>query len=138
MKKIYLLFLLLIGCAALNADTLPDFTVTDVFAKQDNFIYIKLQNLSPHGLNPTQITPGIKEKIFLTIYIDNIKRSEYKLKYMDKRLFGKKSTILFRTNFRTQKGLELNVKAHVNPLKLIGETNFFNNTLGKKIHPDKK
>lgn len=138
MKKIYFLFLLLIGGAGLTASTLPDFTVTDVFAKKDNFIYIELQNLSPHNVNHAEITPGMKEKIFLTIFIDNIKRSEYKLKYIDDKLFKKKSTILFRTNFRTQKGLELNVKGHVNPLKIIGETNFFNNTLEKKIHPDKK
>lgn len=130
--------MILIGGAGLTAANLPDFAVTDVFAKKDNFVYIKLQNLSPYDLNHTQITPGIKEKIFLTIFINNIKRSEYKLKYMDKTLFGKKSTILFRTNFRMQKGLTLNVKAHVNPLKIIRETNLLNNTLEKKIQPGKK
>lgn len=138
MRKIILLFLVFIGGAGLTADTLPDFTVTDILAKTDNFIYIKIQNISPHGVNQSMITPAVKEKIFLTIFIDNVKRSEYKLKYMDTKLLGGKSTILFRTNFRLQKGLELNVKAHVNPLKIIGETNFFNNTLEKKIQPGKK
>jgi hypothetical protein len=140
MKKIWPLLLFLLVCPAIsitnavgaanpgNPTNPADFAVTGIFIKQDNFIHVKLQNLSAFDVS---IQPGLKEKIFLTIYIDNIKRAEYKLKYMDRKLFKKRSTIFFRTNFRAQKGRRLKIKVHVNPLKIIKETNFLNNTLGK-------
>lgn len=131
MKKAGLFFLLLLmGCLSLTAANLPDFTAADIITQKDNFIYIKLQNLSPHSL---QVTPQQKEKIFLILFINNIKRAEYKLKYMDKKLFTPNGIILFRTNFRLQKGMDLKVKARVNPLKIIPETNFLNNTREKSL-----
>lgn len=135
MKKICFSFLFLMSCLELTAAKLPDFTVIDIFTKKDNFIYIKLQNLSIHDF---QVTPDLKEKIFLTIFINNVKRSEYKFKYIDKKLFLKKSTILFRTNFRMQKGLNLKVKVQLNRLRIIRESNFLNNTLEKRLHLDEK
>jgi len=136
MKKIWLSLLFLISCLELTtAANLPDFTVADIITKKDNFIYIKIQNLSIHDF---QVTPEHKEKIFLTIFINNVKRSEYKLKYFDKILFSKKSTILFRTNFRLQKGLELKVKVQLNQLRIIPESNFLNNTLGKRLRFNEK
>lgn len=131
MKKAGLFFLLLIGCLGLTAaNNVPDFTAADIITQKDNFIYIKLQNLSPHSV---QVTPQQKEKIFLILFINNIKRAEYKLKYMDKKLFTPKGVILFRTNFRLQKGMDLKVKTQVNPLKVIPETNFLNNTREKRL-----
>jgi hypothetical protein len=133
MKKIWpLLLFLLVGPALSITDAVgaADFTVTDIFTKPDNFVQIKLQNRSATDV---PIQPALKEKIFLTIYIDNIKRAEYKLKYMDQRLFKKRGTVFFRTNFRTQKGMRLKVKAHVNPQKIIKETNFLNNSLQKTL-----
>jgi hypothetical protein len=136
MKKIWLSLLCLISCLGLTtAANLPDFTVTDILTKKDNFIYIKLQNISIYGF---QVTPEHKEKIFLTIFINNVKRSEYKLKYIDKKLFLEKSTVLFRTNFRLQKGSDLKVKVHLNRLKIIRENNFLNNTLEKKLRFNEK
>ena len=136
MKKIWLSLLCLISCLGLTtAANLPDFTVTDILTKKDNFIYIKLRNLSIYDF---QVTPEHKEKIFLTIFINNVKRSEYKLKYIDKKLFLEKSTILFRTNFRLQKGSDLKVKVHLNRLKIIRESNFLNNTLEKKLRFNEK
>ena len=136
MKKIWLSLLCLISCLGLTtAANLPDFTVTDILTKKDNFIYIKLRNLSIYGF---QVTPEHKEKIFLTIFINNVKRSEYKLKYIDKKLFLEKSTVLFRTNFRSQKGSDLKVKVHLNRLKIIRESNFLNNTLEKKLRFNEK
>ncbi len=135
MKKICFSFLFFMSCLELTAANLPDFTVIDIIAKKDNFIYIKLQNLSIHDF---PVTPGLKEKIFLTIFINNVKRSEYKLKYIDKKLFLKKSAILFRTNFRMRKGLNLKVKVQLNRLRIIHESNFLNNTLEKRLHLDEK
>ncbi len=135
MKKIYFFFLFLMSCLELTAASLPDFTVADIIAEKDNFIYIKLQNLSIHDF---QVTPDLKEKIFLTIFINNVKRTEYKLKYINKKLFMKKSTILFRTNFRMRKGLDLKVKVQLNRSKIIHESNFLNNTLEKRLHLDEK
>jgi hypothetical protein len=136
MKKIWLSLLCLISCLGLTtAANLPDFTVTDILTKKDNFIYIKLQNISIYGF---QVTPEHKEKIFLTIFIKNVKRSEYKLKYIEKKLFLEKSTVFFRTNFRLQKGSDLKVKVHLNRLKIIRENNFLNNTLEKKLRFNEK
>jgi hypothetical protein len=118
------------GCLGLTPANLPDFTAADIITQKDNFIYIKVQNLSPHSI---QVTPQQKEKIFLILFINNIKRAEYKLKYMDKKLFSPNSTILFRTNFRLHKGKNLKVKARVNPLKIIPESNFLNNTREKNL-----
>jgi hypothetical protein len=132
MKKAGLFFLLLMVCLGLRAANLPDFTAADILSQKDNFIYIKLRNLSPHSV---QVTSQQKEKIFLIIFINNIKRAEYKLKYMDKKLFTPKGVILLRSNFRLQKGKDLKVKAMVNPLKIIQETNFLNNTREKRLKP---
>ncbi|MCP5106686.1 MAG: hypothetical protein GY950_25100 [bacterium] len=133
MKKIYILLLFFFAGTTLSAANLPDFTVSDIIAKHDNFIHIKLQNRSPFAAD---IKPELKEKIFLTIFINNIKRSEYKLKYMDKNLFKPNGTILFRTNFRMPKGATLKIKAKINPKKIIKETNFLNNTLEKRLQPN--
>lgn len=139
MKKIWPLLLLLLaapvvsitGSAAPAAPVgPPDFAVTEIFIKQDKFIHVKLQNLSAFDV---PIQPELKEEIFLTIYIDDIKRTEYKLKYLDQKLFMKRSTIFFRTNFRVQKGLHLKIKIQLNPLKCINETNFLNNTMEKTL-----
>lgn len=138
MKKLCLLLLITAGCARLAAANLPDFAVTDILTDNDKFICLKLQNLAPFDTDPAQITPGTKEKIFLTIFINNTKRSEYKLKYLEPKLLKKNGTTLFRTNFRCPQGQELTVKAHINPQNVLQETNTLNNTLEKKMSPDKK
>ena len=78
----------------------------------------------------------IKEKIFLTIYINNLKRAEYKVKYINAALFKKKGRCLFRTNFRLQQPLQL--KVEVNRLKIFPETNYNNNHMTKKMVPGRK
>lgn len=138
MKIIGLLLFIITGCLRLSAANLPDFAVMDILKDKDNFICIKIQNLSPFDTDPSLITPETKEKIFLAIYINNTKRSEYKLKYMDMKLFKQRSSILFRTNFRLQQGPELRVKAHINPQNILKEINSINNTFEKKMSPDKK
>lgn len=101
----------------------PNLAVTGIQAGNDGFVHIKLQN---KGGGYT--VPGMdKEKIFLTIYIDNIKRTEYKLKYMPPALFAPLGTVLFRTNFRYRKGLS--ITAEINRLKVVPETDYSNNKL---------
>ncbi len=132
MKRGFLLFLIalcLCGVGHLTANDKPDFIAADIMVKADQFIHIKLQNKSTVNYS---VTEELKEKIFLTIYINNIKRAEYKIKYIDLNLFKPKGTILFRTNFRMQKGL--NIKVEVNPLKVIPESNFLNNQLVKQLN----
>jgi hypothetical protein len=124
-----LVLLIAWGCIGLfAADARPDFAVTDILVMQDRFIHIKLSNRSAAGY---PITPALKEKVFLTIYINNLKRAEYKIKYIDPKLFKKRGTILFRTNFRLQKSLKVTVE--INRLKVIPENDFSNNRLTKQV-----
>lgn len=119
------------GCPLLEAAQEADFKVADIILRPDRFVYIKLQNISN---TPVTIKPGIKEKVFLIIYLDGVKRTGYKLKYFQKRLFRRRGTLLFRTNFRPPpKGKTLRVKAHINPLKILGEKNYRNNILEKRL-----
>ena len=129
MKYGFVFFLMTFCClGGLSAAEQPDFIVSDIAAQPDQFIHVRLENRSPVNF---QVSPEMKEKIFLTIYINDIKRAEYKLKYIDQKLFNPRSTILFRTNFRIQE--DLRIKVQVNPLKIIPEANFLNNTLTKQL-----
>jgi len=132
MRRSFLFFLIALclgGVGNLIANDKPDFIAADIMVEADQFIHIKLQNKSSVNYS---ITPELNEKIFLTIYINDIKRAEYKIKYIDLKLFKPKGTILFRTNFRMQKGL--NIKVEVNPLKVIPESDFSNNQLVKQLN----
>jgi len=131
MRKNLLFFfivLCLCGVESLEARGKPDFIVSDIVVSKDKFIHIKLQNRSVYDFPVTQ---KIKEKIFLTIYINNIKRAEYKVKYLNPKLFKKKSTLFFHTNFRLKKGLKM--KVEINRLKIIPESNYLNNRLIKQL-----
>lgn len=129
--KGYLVSLMMVLTLAMWVDARPappkpDFVVSDIVTLPDQFIHVKLHNRS--GAN-CAVLPKIKEKIFLVIYVNNVKRAEYKIKYMNPKLFKPNGKILFRTNFRKQKGLR--IKAVVNHLKIIPESNFSNNTKEK-------
>lgn len=126
---LFLIALCLCGVNLLTANEKPDFIAADITVKADQFIHIKLQNKSTVNYS---ITPELKEKIFLTIHINNIKRAEYKIKYIDPKLFKSKGIIFFRTNFRMQKGLI--IKVEVNRLKVIPESDFLNNQLVKQLN----
>ncbi|UCH94368.1 MAG: hypothetical protein JSV88_29430 [Candidatus Aminicenantes bacterium] len=131
MKRSILLFLIALCLCRVESpsdNNKPDFVVPGIVVQADQFIHIKLKNKSTTHY---PITPELKEKIFLTIYINNIKRAEYKIKYIDPKLFKSGGTILFPTNFRMQKGL--NIKVEINRLKVIPESDFSNNKLIKKF-----
>lgn len=118
----FLAVLLCFGPVVSSAGQQPDFTVTGIQAG-GGFVQIKLQNRG----GACTVPGNAKEKIFLTIYIDNIKRTEYKLKYMPPKLFTPRGTVLFRTNFRYRKGLR--ITAEINRLKVVPETNYTNNKM---------
>lgn len=130
---------LICGCIAviaglnmLSAAPTADFAVTGIMVN-GGFVTIELKNKST-GAVP--LTPALKEKVFLIVYINNLKRAEYKIKYLDPKLFKKQGKILLRTNFRAQK--PVNVRAEVNLLKVIPERNFSDNRLTKTVSTGSK
>ena len=128
------LFLSLSLLAMLTSRTpgasMPDFRVSDIFVLNDKFIAITLENISGEKWN---LTPETKEQIFLTVYIDQIKRAEYKAKYIDPTLFLPKSRILFKTNFRLFQ--PLGIRVEINRDRFIPEPDYQNNTLEKTLSP---
>ena len=131
MKRSILFFLIVLclrGVNHLGANNQPDFIISEILVQTDRFIHIKLQNKSTADC---PISAELKEKIFLVIYINNIKRAEYKIKYIDSKLFKPNGVTLFRTNFRMQKGL--NLKVEINLLKVIPESDFSNNVSIKQL-----
>ena len=109
---------------------MPDFRVSAIFVLNDKFIAITLENISGEKWN---LTPETKEQIFLTVYIDQIKRAEYKAKYIDPTLFLPKSRILFKTNFRLFQ--PLGIRVEINRDRLIPEPDYQNNSLEKTLSP---
>lgn len=116
----------------LSAAPPADFCVTKIMVR-GGFVTIELKNKSTGDV---PLTPALKEKVFLIVYINNLKRAEYKIKYLDPKLFKKQGKILLRTNFRAQK--PVNVRAEVNPLKVIPERNFSDNRLTKTVSTGSK
>lgn len=102
-----------------------DFAVSEIIIKPDKFLYVKLENLSG---KPLLLTADLKEKTALIIYINDVKRVEYKFKYFNPAFFSQKNSILHRTNFRLS-DKEIKVKATFDPLLQIAEKNRQNNTL---------
>jgi len=128
-KLILSLTAVLINTLLVVPATTPDFVVSDIEVRPNKFIYIKLQNRSENSL---KITAQQGEVIFLTLYINNIKRAEYKAKYLDKRLWLKNSMVFFRTNFRLIDPLK--IKVEINREHHIPESSFTNNTLEKSLN----
>ena len=108
---------------------LPDFTVTKFITSQTGFLHIQLENLSQHAVT---IKEEWREKTFLTLYINRIKRAEFTFKHLDPALFKKNGSIVHRTNFRTGKPMTITVK--INHDRLIPESSYFNNELTEKMH----
>ncbi len=134
MKKICALLLFFaLAPWGLTAAASHDFAVTGIIKGSDHFVRVKLKNLSK---DPVKITRELKEKIFLSLFINNIKRAEFKLKYIDPKLFRPGGSVLLRTNFRLPGGgQKVNIKVSLNPGKIIPERNYSNNTLGKRLTP---
>lgn len=104
-----------------------DVGIKDIVVGSKGFIYIELENLG----DDIPLQAEWQEKVFLTIYINNLKRAEYKLKYIDATLFKKQGKLLFPTNFRVPQKLE--IKAVINEPPLFSETDVTNNELSKQL-----
>ena len=77
--------------------------------------------------------PQSREKVFLSLAINGVKRAEYKVKAIDPTIFLKSSFIVFKTNFRV--GQPLRIRVEVNGEKAVPETDFSNNILEKDLRP---
>jgi hypothetical protein len=127
-KRLWLWALIALTIGSLSAVIPADFAVTGIQAGADGFVYVELKNKTNEDI---LLSPELKEKVFLVIYINNLKRAEYKIKYLDPKLFKKQGVVMLRTNFRVQKPID--VRAEVNPLKAIPEVNLSDNRLAKRV-----
>jgi hypothetical protein len=116
-----------------SASVPADFAVESIQIPANGFIHIKLANRSAAAV---ALSPQILEKTFVTVYINNIRRAEYKVKYIDRRLFQPQGRILLRTNFRIQG--QQRIKIVCNQQRIFKEINFHNNILEKTIRPNGK
>lgn len=128
MKKLPLL--LLLALKVLPAGELPDFKISDILVLQDGFIALKIENSAMKDL---ALPSTSRERIFLTLAINGVKRAEYKFKAIDPTVFLKNSFIVFKTNFRA--GQPLRIRVEVNGEKAVPESDFSNNTLEKNLRP---
>jgi len=128
MRKLPLFLLLALGM--LGGADLPDFRTSDILVLQDGFIAIKIENSadSDHVL-----APQAREKVFLSLAINGVKRAEYKVKAIDPTIFLKRSFIVFKTNFRF--GPPMKVRVELNGEKAVPETDSSNNILEKDLQP---
>lgn len=131
LKKVFLVIFLALAFTYVFAEAPADFAVEAIQIPRNGFIHIKLANRSP---NAVSLSPQTMEKTFVTVYINNIRRAEYKVKYIDRRLFQPQGQILLRTNFRVQGPQR--IKIVCNQQRIFKEINFSNNILEKTIRPN--
>lgn len=108
----------------------PDFKPGDILILADRFLAVRLQNDS--GIVCT-LDERNRECIMLVIYINGIRRAEYKAKYLDPTLFQPHSSVIVRTNFRITAD-PLHIRAIVNPNRSLAEDRFQNNALEKVMN----
>lgn len=128
MKKLPLF--LLLALKVLPAGELPDFKISDILVLQDGFIALKIENSSGQDL---ALPVAARDRIFLSLAINGVKRAEYKFKAMDPTLFLRNSFIMFKTNFRA--GQPLRIRVEVNGEKAVPESDFSNNILERELRP---
>jgi hypothetical protein len=128
MKKLPLI-LFLAPSLLIGAD-LPDFRTSDILVLQDGFIALKIENSADMDC---LLTPQAREKVFLSLTINGVKRAEYKAKAMDPTIFRRRSFIVFKTNFRASQPLRIRVELNVE--KAVPEADLGNNTLEKDLQP---
>ncbi len=114
--------------SAVPPAALPDFRVTDILVLNDRFLAIKMENVSAAGCPPAARQ---LDGVMLTLYINGIRRAEFKASYLDPLLFKPRSHVLLRTNFRI--GGPLVIRAEINPDRLCAEAQTANNTLEKAV-----
>lgn len=126
--RMLLLFLLAFG--VLNGEEKPDFRTSGVLLVQDGFIALKIENSSPRDWMPTAAD---RDKVFISLFINGIKRAEYQVKSVDPTIFLGHSLIVFKTNFRVITPLRIRVVC--NGERALPESDFSNNTLEIEMKP---
>jgi hypothetical protein len=96
------------------------------------FLHIHLENRSQTDVT---IEEAWRDKPFLTIYINKIKRAEFPVKLIDPALFKKNGIIVHKTNFRIDRLLTLTVK--INITRFIQESSYLNNELTEELNGKK-
>ena len=128
MKKLPLF--LLLALKLLPAGELPDFKISDILVLQDGFIALKIENSSGQDLALPAVA---RDRIFVSLAINGVKRAEYKFKAVDPTVFLQNSFIMFKTNFRA--GKPLRIRVEVNGEKAVPESDFSNNILERELRP---
>ena len=129
MRKDILIFLVLAISVASPANT-ADFAVQDMKIGREGFLIISLENLTPRAVH---FPEELKEKVFLTISIDGLRRAEYKLKYMPGTLFASHGKAEWKTNFRLR--VRARVRVEMNIPTVIDETRLHDNRMDRTIQP---
>lgn len=125
-----ILLLLLLAPAILNTMDNPDFRTSEVLLVQDGFIALKIENSSQRDWLPTAAD---REKVFISLSINGVKRAEYQVKSVDPTIFLRHSLIVFKTNFRVIAPLRIRVE--LNEEKALPESDFSNNILELDLQP---
>ncbi|MCU0237249.1 MAG: hypothetical protein MUC72_09225 [Acidobacteria bacterium] len=128
MKKLPLF--LWLALTMLGGADLPDFRTSDILVLQDGFIALKIENSADSDL---ALPPQARDKVFLSLAINGVRRAEYKVKAMDPTIFLRRSFIVFKTNFRS--GQPMRIRIELNSEKAVPETDFSNNILEKDLLP---
>ncbi len=128
MKRLPLFFPLLAALAA--AAAVPDFRAAGIVVLQDDFIALKIENSSPGDWAPSAVD---NEKVFLRIFINEVKRAEYVVRSVDPTIFLRHSMIVFKTNFRAVAPMRIRVE--INGEKGLPESDFSNNVLEASLRP---
>jgi hypothetical protein len=125
-----MLFFLLAALNVLAVDDLPDFKVNDILVLQDGFIALKIENSSPGDF---RLPSAARDRVFISLAINGVKRAEYKFKAVDPTVFLRNSFIVFKTNFRA--GQPQRLRVEVNGERVVPESDFANNILEKDLRP---
>lgn len=129
MKELITILLVLAGIQV-YASTPADFAITDIKLGPEGFLEVHLAN---RLAKPQETTDTDKEKVFLTIAIEDIRRAEYKLKYMPRSLFEPLGRAIWTTNFRPARPVR--VYAEVNLPPVILETRSEDNRMTRVLQP---
>ena len=128
MKRVLLLSLLLIPMLQPAGD-LPDFRA-GILVLPDGFIALRIENASASDWPPPA---ELRDRVFVSLAINGIKRAEYLVKAIDPALFCRQGQVVFKTNFRAVQPLRIRVE--INPERVIPEADLGNNACETELPP---
>lgn len=128
MKRVLLLSMLLIPMLRPAGD-LPDFRA-GILVLPDGFIALRIENASANDWPPPA---ELRDRVFVSLAINGIKRAEYLVKAIDPALFRRQGQVVFKTNFRAVQPLRIRVE--INPERVIPEADLGNNACETELPP---